>query len=131
MKKFLLAALAVFSLISGVVSGVAYERYANREECLKITFSENPVDLNQDEIEKITQALNAEIENNGELVNSQKTASNNENEQQGGKFVGSRNSNKFYPVDCRYAKLIKEENKVFFETVEEGEGRGRTYVECK
>ena len=135
MKKILLPFLLVFSLVTGIASGIAYERFVNREECLKTTFSENPSDLSLEEIENITKALNAETDNgeNVEPANNQEVANNsNENEKPTeGLFVGSRNSNKFYPTDCRFAKLIKEENKVFFESVESGEKAGRKFVDCQ
>jgi hypothetical protein len=109
MKKILLPFLLVFSLATGIISGIAYEN--------------------------ITKALNFEADGGKkvEVTDGQEAVDNsNENEQQTAKtFVGSRNSNKFYPVDCRFAKLIKEENKVFFETVADGEELGRKYVECK
>lgn len=136
MKKIILPALLVFSLLVGVISGIAYERFTNREECLKEYFTENPSDLSPEEIKSITQALNSGQEEgeNVELATEQENSNLNLNENkqpESGVFVGSRNSNKFYPVDCRFAKLIKDENKVFFETVESGEKAGRKYVECK
>ncbi|MFH1182944.1 MAG: hypothetical protein V1690_01635 [Candidatus Moraniibacteriota bacterium] len=134
MKKILLPLLMVFSLAAGIISGIAYERFTNREECLKEAFSETPADLSPEEIANITKALNSETEEgeNVEPAVSQDISNTNENKQSAAEqFVGSRNSNKFYPIDCRFAKLIKEENKVFFETVEEGEQAGRKYVECK
>ncbi|EKE11690.1 MAG: hypothetical protein ACD_15C00037G0019 [uncultured bacterium] len=41
-------------------------------------------------------------------------------------FVGSRNSNKFYPPGCSYAKRIKPENIVCFHSAEEALLQGRT-----
>ncbi len=45
-------------------------------------------------------------------------------------FVGSKNSNKFYPPTCSYAKRIKPENVVCFKTAEEAIGQGRTESKC-
>lgn len=41
-------------------------------------------------------------------------------------YVGSKNSNKFYPPSCSYAKRIKPENVVCFATAEEAISQGRT-----
>lgn len=41
-------------------------------------------------------------------------------------FVGSKNSNKFYPPSCSYAKRIKAENVVCFASAQEALARGRT-----
>ena len=41
-------------------------------------------------------------------------------------FVGSKNSNKFYPPTCSYAKRIKPENVVCFATAQEALAQGRT-----
>jgi len=39
-------------------------------------------------------------------------------------FVGSKNSNVYHRPDCASAKRIKEENKVWFSSVEEAEKKG-------
>jgi len=145
MKNILLLISFVITLSAGILSGIAYERYARREECLSLAFDnagalkENAEILSEEEINGIVKILNEDPGinasssstssdagsglNPGPVENNPKNSSDN--------YVGSRNSNKFYPADCRYAKLIKEENKVFFATVEEGEKAGRKYVECK
>jgi hypothetical protein len=41
-------------------------------------------------------------------------------------FVGSKNSDKFYPPSCSYAKRIKPENVVCFATAQEALSQGRT-----
>ena len=45
-------------------------------------------------------------------------------------YVGSKNSNKFYPPTCSYAKRIKPENVVCFKNAEEAIGQGRTESKC-
>ena len=45
-------------------------------------------------------------------------------------FVGSKNSNKFYPPTCSYAKRIKPENIVCFKSAEEAIGQGRMESKC-
>ncbi len=45
-------------------------------------------------------------------------------------FVGSKNSNKFYPPTCSYAKRIKPENVVCFKNAEEAIKQGRTESKC-
>lgn len=130
MRKIIFPIIALVSLVTGITSGIAYERYYHREECLKETFIQTPSDLSPEEIENITKALNVESEDSNDLSSDASQNNINSNKPVPGKFVGSRNSNKFYAVGCRYTKLIKEENKVFFESVEEGEKTGRKYVEC-
>lgn len=46
-------------------------------------------------------------------------------------FVGSKNSNKFYPPSCSYAKRIKPENLVCFKDAAEAQSRGYQAVNCK
>ncbi len=41
-------------------------------------------------------------------------------------FVGSKNSNKYYPPTCSYAKRIKPENLACFKTEQEATAQGRT-----
>ncbi|MDZ4385499.1 MAG: hypothetical protein U0944_03715 [Candidatus Moranbacteria bacterium] len=41
-------------------------------------------------------------------------------------YVGSKNSDKFYPPSCSYAKRIKPENLVCFTTAQEALAQGRT-----
>lgn len=53
--------------------------------------------------------------------------SNQEMEQ--GEYLGSRNSDKYHLPGCKWAQKIKEENQVWFETVEEAEAAG--YKPCK
>ena len=43
-----------------------------------------------------------------------------------GAFVGSKGGRVYYPATCSSASRIKEENKIFFATVAEAEGAGRT-----
>ena len=45
-------------------------------------------------------------------------------------YVGSKNSNKFYPPTCSYAKRIKPENVICFKNAEEAIGQRRTESKC-
>lgn len=156
MKNILFLALLTFVLATGIISGLAYERYLHREECLKLAFDNSGEEvLSEEEINEITKVLNSDglVEDNtpspakAGYSYPEETGSNlpvrevsecllpGRTGNDGGvcekSLVGSKNSNKFYPADCRYAKLIKEENKIFFASVEDGEKAGRTFVECK
>lgn len=42
----------------------------------------------------------------------------------GGNFVASINGKAYYPKGCKSANVIKEENRVWFESAEEAEGEG-------
>ena len=46
------------------------------------------------------------------------------------KYVGSRNSDKYYECSCRYAKNINQENLVCFKTDEEALADDRIKSEC-
>jgi len=119
-------------LATGAVSGIAYERYWHREECLKMAYDNSGGQtLSDQEIGEILKTLNSGEESNlSSADQSDNYQSPETTGQESQNFVGSRNSNKFYPVNCHYAQRIKEENKVFFASREEGEKQGRTYVEC-
>lgn len=45
-------------------------------------------------------------------------------------FVGSINSNKYHLPDCQWAKRIKEENRIWFESVEDAETKGYVPASC-
>ena len=45
-------------------------------------------------------------------------------------FVGSKNSTKFYAPNCSWAKSIKPENLVCFQTAQEALDQGRTESKC-
>lgn len=42
----------------------------------------------------------------------------------GGNFVASINGKAYYPKGCKSASIIKEENRIWFESAEEAEGEG-------
>lgn len=46
------------------------------------------------------------------------------------KFVGSVNSNLYHHIDCPLGKRIKEENQVWFDSVEEAEAAGYQPSKC-
>jgi len=46
------------------------------------------------------------------------------------RFVGSKNSNKYHPPDCRWAKQIKPENQIWFSSHEEAKAKGYTPSSC-
>ena len=46
-----------------------------------------------------------------------------------GKYVGSKNSKKYHYPDCRYAKKISQENKIWFKSIKEAQEAG--YEPCK
>ncbi len=45
-------------------------------------------------------------------------------------YVGSKNSTKFYAPNCSWAKSIKPENLVCFQTAQEAISQGRTESKC-
>lgn len=123
MKPIFLILFFILFLIGGLLSGIASERYLHREECLKLAFDNSGVEtLSDDEITDALKTLN----NSNENFAPETDGGTSEK-----KFVGSKNSQKFYPADCRYTKLIKEENKVYFETQEEGEKSGKIFIDCQ
>lgn len=51
-------------------------------------------------------------------------------EKKTGKFVGSVKSNKFHFPDCPYAKKIKDENEIWFDSIEDAEKQGYVAAKC-
>ncbi len=47
-----------------------------------------------------------------------------------GMFVASKNSKIYHRPDCKYVNSIKEENKIFFKSVQEAQDRGYTAHDC-
>jgi len=45
------------------------------------------------------------------------------------RLVGSSEADKFHKLDCRFAKLIKPENRVYFR--DQGEAKNKGYKGCK
>ncbi|NCN99239.1 hypothetical protein COU62_00910 [Candidatus Pacearchaeota archaeon CG10_big_fil_rev_8_21_14_0_10_35_219] len=45
-------------------------------------------------------------------------------------YVGSINSDKYYPCDCRYAKTVKLENIVCFDSDQEAVDKGYEKSDC-
>jgi hypothetical protein len=46
------------------------------------------------------------------------------------KYVGSKESDKYYVCDCRWAKLIKKQNLICFKSHQEALNINYTWVEC-
>ena len=44
-------------------------------------------------------------------------------------FMGSITSKKYHSQDCRYALKIKQENRIYFQSIEDAKGQG--YLPCK
>ena len=65
----------------------------------------------------------------GEQVKNYKTESQIEPEKLG-KFVGSTKSNKYHLPDCPYAKKIKDENKIWFDSIKDAESQGYIPAKC-
>jgi hypothetical protein len=64
MKNFILILILAFSVATGIVSGIAYERFSHREECLRMAFDNSGVEnLSEEEISEITRALNSNDSN--------------------------------------------------------------------
>jgi len=113
--RILTVNLIIFLIfLFGAISGFAYSKYFAREGCLKSFLETSSTTLNQEDIDQIRSALNGK----------------NETLEGSGDFIGSINSDKFYSVNCSWANRIKEENKVWFSSVEEGVNAGREFVEC-
>ncbi|NOQ68028.1 hypothetical protein GQ568_01140 [Patescibacteria group bacterium] len=47
-----------------------------------------------------------------------------------GMFVASKNSKIYHKPDCKYVKRIKEENKIWFQSVKEAEDKGYSPHNC-
>lgn len=51
-------------------------------------------------------------------------SSNNSSTQYNGRYIGNKNSKKLHTTNCSYAKKLKEENIVIFETVNDAQAQG-------
>ena len=59
------------------------------------------------------------------VVNASQSTSTTDSSQKGD-YVASSRGKKYYPVDCAAASSLKESNKIYFQTMEEAEGKGYT-----
>ena len=50
--------------------------------------------------------------------------------EKGTKYVGSKNSDKFYPCTCYYADRIHQENIVCFKTKQEAQQQDYHWIDC-
>lgn len=126
MKNFLLLVVSVFTFCPAFLLGNAYRDYILRGETTNFSFQEGENFISEEEKAQILETLNTEV-----LVSEKEKPSVGKEKSDAQKFVGSLKSDKFYSVDCSYAKRVKEENKVWFSSVEEGETAGRTFVDCQ
>lgn len=129
---FLKFFLPILYLSSGFSAGFFLKDFLKKEDCLKMVFSQNENFANQEELEEITKILNEEKKKEEEspIVPISEESKKEAQSKETGEFVGSLKSDKFYPTTCHFAKRIKEENKVWFGSVKEGEKAGRQYVSC-
>lgn len=111
---------------TGFLLGNAFRDYIFTKKETAFEFQDSSNILSDEEKNQIIAELNAKESIAEESEKEKKTE--NEGLKQ---FIGSSKSDKFYPIDCSYAKRIKEENKVWFSSVEEGESAGRTFVDCQ
>lgn len=126
MKTIFLVIILAATFCSAFLLGNAYRHYILGEEAVNFNFQESENFISEEEKAQILETLNTEMvlpEKREELAGEKKEGAQ--------KFVGSLKSDKFYSIDCSYAKRVKEENKVWFQSVEEGEAAGRTFVDCQ
>lgn len=124
--------LPIFFISTGLICGIAYAKYFYREECLKIAFDDVKPNISEPEISKINDLLSEKISGEKAINDSDpetETPASNQNSNSQN-FVGSKNGTKFYLASCSWAKRIKEENKVWFGSKEDGEKVGKIYSEC-
>lgn len=87
----------------------------------QIDFFKQALDENQTAQKADSSAvLGEQIKNSQEQLDQEKI----------GKFVGSVKSNKFHLPDCPYAKKIKDENKIWFDSIQDAESQGYVPAKC-
>ncbi len=128
MKKFFIFGFIFLILFSsGFLAGNAYRDYFLRNKAIDCEFKESENIISEEEKNQILTILNEK-----EIASESEELKIKTEEDVGAKkFVGSLKSNKFYPADCSYAKRVKEENKIWFISIEEGEKAGRIFVDCQ
>jgi hypothetical protein len=124
-KLVLIVSFCLISAISyefGVLQGQKWQQ--------KPLIIEKPVNISEEQ--KSSNSANSEPSGTVLGATSQTTASNTGSGANMAKcaYVGSKNSNKFYPPTCSYAKRIKPENVVCFKSTEEAISKGRTESKC-
>ena len=124
-KIVLIVAFCLVSAISyefGVLQGQKWQQ--------KPLIIEKPVNISEEQ--KTLNSANYEPSGTVLGATSQTTVDNTGSPSNMAKcaYVGSKNSNKFYPPTCSYAKRIKPENVVCFKSAEEAIGQGRTESKC-
>ncbi len=115
--------------ITGFFVGWAYGDFRVKESQLSFEFKDSENVLTEEEKQQVIKTLNTEWEEK-DLKKEEQSKSEAESPLGEAPFVGSAKSDKFYSVDCSYAKRIKEENKVWFNSKEEGEQEGRKFIDC-
>jgi len=123
-EKFLLALGFFLVLSTGFFSGYFYlqSQVEKREiiteepdQSCKDLFNSDPISNNPSSDLIATFFSQAGAQNNSENVSLQNKT---------GMFAASKNSNIYHKPDCQYAKRIKEENKIWFQSAEEAEKTG-------
>ncbi len=125
-ERFLFVIIVILIAMISFRAGEVREKEKKSAE-LKVILN-NQVERNPEEKKAI--ALGKAIQRKGltEVVASKTEIIGNNEEQC--QFVGSKNSDKYHVMSCRWAEQIKPENRVCFQSVEEAEKMGYQPASC-
>ena len=129
-KLFLLIGF-ILVFFTGVFSGYSYfQEQDNKNSIIIESASQDCQDLfKENSVKKHINSSsipNSSAQVKGEQNNLNNTISQNKT----GMFVASKNSKIYHLPDCQYVKRIKEENKIFFKSVEEAREKGFSPHSC-
>jgi hypothetical protein len=124
-ERILFVFIIIFVAIISFRAGEVKEQEQKSTD-LKV-FLNNEIEKSSEE--KTAIALGKAIQRKG-LVKEIDVSSNNNSLEKDCLFVGSKNSDKYHIMSCRWASQIKAENRVCFKSVEDAQKQGYKPASC-
>jgi len=130
-KIFLLIGF-VLVFFTGAFSGYSYfQEQDNKNSIIIEDASQGCQDLFKENSAQKYIDSNSNNSNSSTQIKGEQSKSDDINLQnKTGAFIASKNSNIYHLPDCQYVKRIKDENKIFFKSVEEARERGYAPHSC-
>jgi hypothetical protein len=130
-EKLLLLLGFVLVLFAGFFSGYFYsEEQAEKQEIVIEKPDLNCLNLFNADSMKNSSGSGLNVNNALQVKGEQSRLKNVNLQNKTGIFVASRNSKIYHRPDCKYAKRIKEENKIWFGSAEEAGKAGYKSHDC-
>jgi hypothetical protein len=128
-EKLLMLAGFIFVFFTGAFSGYSY--FQEQDDRNSITIEDASQDC-QDLFKEnsVNKYINSNINSSAQVKGEQNNSNNIIPQNKTGMFVASKNSKIYHSPDCKYVKRIKDENKIWFKSVEEAREKGYTPHSC-